>query len=228
MTPEQRRTAVTLAAQTAGISERRACRFTGFARSSQRYRLQRVPDTALLERLKTLAIKKPRWGYRQLTRVLRREPGARINYKRVQRLYQAEGLQVRRRRRKHRAKVPRTPMPVPTQPNERWSMDFVRDTLGDGRAFRALTIVDDCTRESPAIEVDFSLPGARVVAVLDRLARTRGLPQRSYVTTDRSSPAQRSMSGRSSGALCSTSSIPGSRRRTRSSRASMARSARSA
>jgi putative transposase len=95
----------------------------------------------------------------------------------VQRIYQQEGLQVRRRRRKHRAKVPRMPMPVPTQANERWSMDFVRDTLGDGRAFRALTIVDDCTREAPAIEVDFSLPGERVVAVLDRLARTWGKPK---------------------------------------------------
>lgn len=177
MTSEQRRTAVTLATETAGISERRACRFTGFARSSQRYRTRRVPDTALLGRLEALAIRKPRWGYRQLTRVLRREPGPRLNYKRVQRLYQAAGLQVRRRRRKHRARVPRTPMPVPTRANERWSMDFVRDTLGDGRAFRSLTIVDDCTRESPAIEVDFSLPGTRVVAVLDRLARTRGLPK---------------------------------------------------
>lgn len=56
-------------------------------------------------------------------------------------------------------------------------MDFVRDTLGDGRAFRALTIVDDCTREVPAIDVDFSLPGERVVSVLDQLSRTRGVPK---------------------------------------------------
>jgi putative transposase len=177
VTPEQRRTAVILTTQTVGISERRACRFTGFARSSQRYQTRRPPDLALRTRLKDLATKKPRWGYRQLTRVLRRQPGPRLNYKRVQRLYQQEGLQVRRRRRKHRAKVPRTPMPVPMRENERWSMDFVRDTLGDGRAFRSLTIVDDCTRESPAIEVDFSLPGARVVMVLDRLKQSHGLPK---------------------------------------------------
>jgi len=177
VTPEQRRTAVIVARQTAGITERRACRFTGFARSSQRYRTRRAPDTALRTRLHELATKKPRWGYRQLTRVLRRQPGPRINKKRVQRIYQQEGLQVRRRRRKRRATIPRVPMPVPTRANERWSMDFVRDTLGDGRAFRALTIVDDCTREVPAIEVDFSLPGSRVVSVLDRLARTRGIPK---------------------------------------------------
>lgn len=177
MTAEHRRTAVTLAMEAAVISERRACRFTGIARSSQRYRTRRAPDTALRVRLHELATKKPRWGYRQLTRVLRRQPGPRINKKRVQRLYQQEGLQVRRRRRKRRATVPRVPMPVPTRSNERWSMEFVRDTLGDGRAFRALTIVDDCTREIPAIEVDFSLPGSRVVAVLDRLVRTRGIPK---------------------------------------------------
>jgi putative transposase len=147
------------------------------ARSSQRYRTQRRPDTALRARLTELAGRKPRWGYRQLTRVLRREPGPPLNYKRVQRLYQEEGLQVRRRRRKHRAKVPRTPLAVPTRANERWSMDFVRDTLGDGRAFRAFTLVDDCTREALAIEVDFSLPGTRVAAVLEGLVPTRGVPQ---------------------------------------------------
>jgi putative transposase len=73
--------------------------------------------------------------------------------------------------------VPRSPLPRPTRPNQRWSMDFVRDTLGDGRSFRALTIVDDCTRECPAIEVAFSLPGEQVVRVLERLAKTRGRPE---------------------------------------------------
>ena len=108
--------------------------------------------------------------------MLRRE-GRRINPKKVQRLYQEEGLQVRRRKRKRRAVVPRTPMPAPTRANERWSMDFVRDTLGDGRVFRSFTLVDDCTRESPAIEVDFSLTGARVARVLDRVAERRGYPR---------------------------------------------------
>ena len=73
MTPEQRRTAVTLAMQTAGISERRACRFTGFARSTQRYRTRRAPRTELRERLHTLAVLRPRWGYRRLHLLLRRE-----------------------------------------------------------------------------------------------------------------------------------------------------------
>jgi putative transposase len=176
VTAEHRRTAVTLAQQTAELTERRACRYTGFSRSSQRYQSRRPPDTELRARLHELAARRRRWGYRQFCRVLRRE-GHRVNHKRVQRLYQEEGLQVRRRKRKRRVAVPRSPLPTPTRPNQRWSMDFVRDTLGDGRVFRALTLVDDCTRECPAIEVDFSLPGERVVRVLNRLADTRGLPQ---------------------------------------------------
>lgn len=174
MTPEDRRTAVTLARTTATISERRACRYTGFARSSQRYRTRRPSRAELRERLHTLAILRPRWGYRRLYRLLRRE-GLLVNRKLVQRVYGEEGLHVRRRKRK-RVAVLRVPMPMPTGPNERWSMDFVSDALGDGRKFRSLTIVDDFTRESPVIEVDFSLPGARVVRVLERLRQTRGLP----------------------------------------------------
>jgi len=92
----------------------------------------------------------------------------------VQRIYEEEGLQVRHGKRRRRAVVPRTPMPAPTRANERCSMDFVRDTLGDRRVFRSLTLVDDRTRECPAIEVDFSLTGTRVAQVLDRVAAHRG------------------------------------------------------
>ena len=71
----------------------------------------------------------------------------------------------------------RVPLPTPTEPNERWSMDFVTDALADGRQFRCFNIVDDMTRECPAIEVAHSLPALRIIQVLDRLARTRGLPK---------------------------------------------------
>ena len=94
--PEHRRTAVTSAMTAAEVSERRACRYTGFARSTRRYQSRRPPDTELRARLHELAARRRRWGYRQLCRVLRRE-GQRINPKRVQRVYQEEGLQVRRR-----------------------------------------------------------------------------------------------------------------------------------
>ena len=108
--------------------------------------------------------------------LLRRE-GWPVNHKAVHRLYVEEGLQVRKRKRKRVSRAERCPMAVPQAPNERWSMDFQHDLLATGQRIRTLNIVDDFSRECPAIEVDTSLPGARVVRVLDRLAATRGLPQ---------------------------------------------------
>jgi putative transposase len=157
----------------AGLSERRACRFLGVGRSSQRYRARRTQPAGLRERLTELAAARPRWGYRRLWVLLRRE-GYAVNWKRVYRLYRQAGLAVRRRRRK-RAAVARRPLPPATRPNERWSMDFVHDRLTNGRWFRSLTIVDDFTRECLAIEVDRSLTGARVVEVLTQLAQGRPL-----------------------------------------------------
>ena len=174
VTPEQRRTVVEHAMQSAGLSERQACRYTGFARSSQRYQ-SRKDDAALGDRLRTLAILRPRWGYRRWYRLLRRE-GLRVNRKRVQRVYREAGLHVRQRPRK-RVTLERVPKPEVTTPNERWSIDFVTDALADGRRFRNLTVVDDATRECPLIEVERSLPAERVIAALDRIARERGYPR---------------------------------------------------
>lgn len=143
------------------------------ARSSQRYVPQR-DDTDLRARLETLAMLKPRWGYRRLHWLLTRE-GWVVNRKRVQRVYRAAGLHVRRRRRK-RVMRPRVVRPGPQRPAERWSIDFVHDALGTGRVFRVLTIVDDFTRYCPAIVVDYGLSGERVIATLEQLASERPLP----------------------------------------------------
>ena len=112
--------------------------------------------------------------------VLLRREGHRHNFKLTYRIYREEGLAVRRRRRK-RAAAPRVPRPRSSGPNDSWSMDFVSDALSSGRRFRALTIVDDFTRESPAIEVDTSLPALRVIELLEPLRVTRGLPQQIVV-----------------------------------------------
>jgi putative transposase len=118
-----------------------------------------------------------RYGYRRLHILLRRE-GWRINHKRVYRLYREEGLGIQAKRRKKRVSKSRV-LPSPAQrPQERWSMDFLTDGLADGRRFRVLTIVDTVSRVSPAIEVGPSLTGERVVAVLERLKRTTGTPER--------------------------------------------------
>ncbi|MBO3034991.1 IS3 family transposase, partial [Burkholderia pseudomallei] len=102
--------------------------------------------------------------------------GCFANHKRIWRLYSKAGLSVRKRRRKRIAAVERTPLPLPTGPNQSGSMDFVSDGLAYGRRFRCLNVVDDYTRECLAIEVDTSLPGLRVQQVLERLKEMRGLP----------------------------------------------------
>ena len=159
------------------LSERRACKVLGIARSSCRYRSVAQDQTALRMRLRELAAARVRYGYRRLHVLLRRE-GWPVNNKRVYRLYTLEGLALRRRPKKKRVNLPRTQLPAAQQPGERWSLDFVADRLADGRRFRALTIVDNVSRVSPAIEADFSLPGTRVVAVLDRVAQLWGIPKR--------------------------------------------------
>lgn len=183
VTPEQRRTVVADVVKSAAVAERKACRYLGVQRSLCRYRSRRGPDAQIRERLRTLASERPRWGSPRLTWLLRRE-GLRINHKRVERLYSEEGLAVRARRRKRVARI-RIQMPMPTAPNQRWSMDFMRDTLANSRVFRTFNVVDDFSREGLALEADFSLPAERVVMVLDRLAATRGLP--AVITVDNGS-----------------------------------------
>jgi putative transposase len=157
-------------------SLRRACRVVGLSTATWRYqRHGRLDNRELLSRLQVHAAERPRYGYRRLHTLIARE-GVIANHKRVHRVYREAGLQVRRRRRKRITRGERVPLPVPTGPRRRWSMDFMVDTLADGRGFRTLNIVDDFTRECVAIEVDRSLPGARVVRVLERLAGTIGLP----------------------------------------------------
>lgn len=178
--PQARRAAVRYVQEAHGLSERRACRLVGIGHSSLCYVAVDRGDEALRERLQELAARWRRFGYRQLHRLLRRE-GWELNHKRLYRVYRELGLQVRKRKRKRLKRPPRGPMPLPTERNTVWAMDFVHDGLVDGRRLRALTIVDVCTRESPAIEVAISLPGERVVRVLEDLAETHGLPSRIVV-----------------------------------------------
>jgi putative transposase len=128
-------------------------------------------------RIRDLAHARPRFGYLRIWVLLRRE-GWPVNRKRVRRLYRLDGLQLRMRvrRRKHIA-LHRGPAPMPVGPAERWSMDFVHDTLADGRPFRILTVVDNWSRHSPVLEAGFRITGATVGQVLDRVVRDRARPQ---------------------------------------------------
>jgi putative transposase len=95
----------------------------------------------------------------------------------VYRLYREEGLAMRRRKGKRFRAAARVPLALPTQANQMWTMDFTRDSLASGRKFRTLNLMDGFTREALWIEVDTSLPGVRVVQVLERVAQERGLPK---------------------------------------------------
>ena len=157
------------------MSERRACRVLGVDRASIRYQASKPDDTELRDRLKALAVERRRFGYRRLHVLLRRE-GHAVNRKRVQRLYREEKLTVRRRGGRKRAMGTRRPIEVALAANQRWSLDFVSDQMTDGRRFRILTVVDNCTRECLALVADTSISGLRVARELDAIIRWRGRP----------------------------------------------------
>ena len=182
VSPQAKRAAVTVLMTERDFGVTRACGLVGISRSLFRYRSRRSDSGPLRDRIEAIAATKRRYGYRRAYLRLRREAWE-VNRKRVYRLYREAGLAVRRRKRKRIGVFERKPLPKPTAANVSWSMDFVADGLIGGRRLRCLTIVDDCTRECLAIEVDTSLPGLRVKTVLDRLADTRGLPQ--SITVDK-------------------------------------------
>lgn len=146
------------------------------SRSLYRYQSVRQEATALVMRIREIANTRVHYGYRRVHVMLKRE-GWQDNVKRVYRLYQEQGLSLRMKRpKRNKSARLRQPKHVVTAMNQIWSMDFVADALFDGRKLRALTVVDNYTRESLAIDVGQSLKGDDVVATLNRIAATRGLP----------------------------------------------------
>lgn len=132
-------------------------------------------DDAITQRLMELAEANPAWGCPQLHSQLREE-GHVINHKRTRRLYREHNLTLRRRRRRRPVERERHALVQPIEPNVCWSMDFMHDTLANGRAFRTFNVIDDFAREVLAIEIDFSISGARVVRVLEQLCEWHGKP----------------------------------------------------
>jgi putative transposase len=156
------------------ISQRRACVLIGV--DPKTVRRERLPDYAEIRaEMREIAAQRRRFGYRRVGVMLERK-GLIMNHKKLYRLYSEEGLSVRRRRGRKRARGSRTPMPVPLRPGDRWSMDFVSDTFGASRKFRILAINDDCCRENLCLVADTSISGARVARELDTLVRLYGKP----------------------------------------------------
>jgi putative transposase len=179
--PGARRIAVSYTVESFGLSIRKSCRLAGVCRATYAYRPRDKGDGLLRLRLRALAEERRRFGCLRLHVMLKRD-GLVVNHKRMERIYREEGLSLRLKRRKKKAAVLRVMLPQAEHANQRWSMDFAADSTLAGRRFRALAIVDDYSRECPAIEVDSSIPSTRVVDVLERLAETRGLP--AVITVD--------------------------------------------
>jgi putative transposase len=148
----------------------------GIRRSSYRYVSTAKDQSALKLRIRDLAAARVRYSYRRVHVLLSRE-GWQVNHKRVYRLYRLQGLSLRLKTCKKRVSGVRAVQPAPTAPNQRWSMDFMSDSLYDGRRFRVLTLVDNMSRESPLIAVERSFSGEMVAGLLDQVAQRVGLPQ---------------------------------------------------
>jgi putative transposase len=165
-----------------GLSRRTSCKLLSVARSSLGYESKKAEaDAVVLERMRALARRYPRFGYRRIRIFLGRE-GHHMSPDRAYRLWRAAGLQVPRKRPRRRVAASRPrPMP-PTGPNHVWAYDFVFDHCANGQKLKCLTVVDEYTREALAIEVDGSIRSRRVIDVLARLVSMRGAPR--YLRSD--------------------------------------------
>lgn len=167
------------------VSERRACAVMGQCRSGWRYCPKPKDDRALLQRIHDIAASRVRYGLWRIYVLLRRE-GWHVNHKRVYRLYCQAGLNLRSKRpRRRKAAAHRLARTAVSRPNQCWSMDFVSDALFNGRRFRALTVVDNFTKQCLIIKVGQQLTGEDVVAAMNWLKHQRGLPAR--IQTDNGS-----------------------------------------
>ena len=176
VSPAQRRAVVDGAQQRFRVSQRSACHALVVHRSLITYRSVKPDDAPVRRRLHELAKDRPAFGVKRLHVLLRRD-GLVINFKKVRRLYQEEGLQLKPRKRRRRAATIRQPRAAVGAPNERWAMDFMHDVLATGASVRVFTLVDVFTRECVALEVARSFSGTDVARLLSEAGdRAGGLP----------------------------------------------------
>lgn len=159
------------------VSLRRACRVVGINDSVYRYQPDPHRDDEVIKMLQKAVERYPAYGFSKLFKTLRRWQ-YKWNHKRVHRVYRLLNLNMRRRGKKRLPNRNPAPLCVPEKANVCWSMDFMSDSLMCGRRFRTFNLLDDFNREALAIEIDLSLPTARVLRVLDRVVAWRGYPEK--------------------------------------------------
>lgn len=173
--PAAKRKLIAYARKVYKISARRTCRLFDLGESSLYYKPRGRKDGALRTALNKYATENQGWGYRSLMDWLVRD-GFKDNHKLVYRVYSEEGLQLGRRKRRHKARYRGSKLDEPSRLNELWTMDFLSDQLADGRVFRVLVVMDVFSRECLALEAGTLIGGRRVARVLDRLKESRGVP----------------------------------------------------
>jgi len=169
--------------QTYELSERQTCRLLSMSRTVLRYAAKLTDDQEITRELLRLADQQPRWGCSKTVDYLRHQ-GHSWNHKRIRRVYRELELNLRRKPKKRLPARTAQALAAPEQSNQSWSLDFMSDSLSNGRAFRTLNILDDYNREALWIEVDTSLPAERVVRVLEVLLLWRGTPKQIRMDND--------------------------------------------
>jgi putative transposase len=167
-----------IAVEQKGLSVRLACRAFCISETCYRYQAKSSDDNALIaDWLLRLTTTNRTWGFGLCFLYLRNVKGFPYNHKRVYRIYRELELNLRIKPKRRLNREEPDPLAVPRQKNVTWSMDFMHDSLADGRSFRTFNVIDDYNREGLGIEVDFSLPSARVTRALDQIIEWRGKPE---------------------------------------------------
>lgn len=175
--PSHRREMATKAVSEKGVTITLACQAFGISESCYRYQAKRPAENALIaEWLVRLTDNQRNWGFGLCFLYLRNVRGYGWNHKRVYRIYRELELHLRIRPKRRMVREKPEALAVPTDCNQVWSMDFMRDQLADGRVFRLFNVIDDFNREALAIDVDFSLPALRVIRSLEQVIEWRGKP----------------------------------------------------
>lgn len=176
--PSARRIIAQWAAKEKRVSTRLACQIFGISETCYRYKpIQPDQNKEIAQWLLRLTNCHKRWGFGLSFLYLRNVKGFTWNHKRVYRIYRELELNLRVKPRKRLIREKPDKLVVPQQPNETWSMDFMADQLSNGKIFRTFNVLDDYNREGLGIEVDTSLPSARVIRALEHIIEWRGKPK---------------------------------------------------
>lgn len=166
------------AVKTKGRSIRRACELFGVSQTCYRHEPKRSSENERIgDWLLRLTHNQRNWGFGLCYLFLRNVKGFVWNHKRVYRIYCLLELNLRIKPKRRLVREVPQPLAVPDAINEVWSMDFMHDHLEDGRQYRLFNVLDDFNREGLGIEVDLSLPSARVIRALDQIIEWRGSPK---------------------------------------------------